>query len=79
MALGDTREESIREFLGPLEPNFPIVKLKDENRVANAYDIRAIPHNVIIDTEGRVIESRTGAYGEDEWKRQVLPHIAGAS
>ncbi|BCA81025.1 TlpA disulfide reductase family protein [Desulfuromonas sp. AOP6] len=53
-------KEAVAQFLKEVPVNFPIL-LDSTQAVANLYKVRGLPHTFIIDREGNMVDSVTGA------------------
>lgn len=64
---------AVEQFLKEVPVNFPIL-LDSTQAVANLYKVRGLPHTFIIDREGNIVESVTGAL---DWNApQVVQYLS---
>lgn len=70
-------EASMKKFLGPLKPEFPIVETTDD--VGKLYGIEFIPVNVVVGPDGRILKRLEGAHSEEDLEAAIGPLIAKRS
>ena len=57
-------EDAMREFLSENGYSFPV--MLDEDNVAADYGVRAIPTNIVLDSEGEVAKTMVGGVTAEE-------------
>jgi cytochrome c biogenesis protein CcmG/thiol:disulfide interchange protein DsbE len=57
-------EDAMREFLSENGYSFPV--MLDEDNVAADYRVRAIPTNIVLDSEGEVAKTLVGGVTAEE-------------
>ncbi len=67
-------EDAMREFLSENGYSFPV--MLDEDNVAGDYGVRAIPTNIVLDSEGEVAKTLVGGVTAEELS-SVLDDLTG--
>jgi hypothetical protein len=77
--MGDPAEKAVKAFMGNLRPDFAVVRPQNPDSIARDYGIQYVPSNFVVNPDGMIVARPEAGYDEAEWKREVYPHIPGAT
>ena len=67
-------EETVRNFVGALEIDFPVVIDKDA-MIAKSYRVRIVPQTIIISPDQTILAAILGGVGEAQLKEFLGPYL----